>query len=184
MEEKFEVLIDPKKVNQQAAIYMIAIALISVALYYSIWGFKWDLSIMAFLKFYLFNLIGVVIHELIHGIAFIVIGKAKLSDVKFGVIWKQLIPYAHCKVPLSIRAYKIALLLPVIITGFIPLIVGLSINSLLTVLVSACLIVGGIGDWIMYLKLRLFTNNAVVIDHPSEIGCIVEISNTDTSLAK
>ena len=184
MEEKFEVLIDPKKMNQQATIFIIAIALISVALYYSIWGFTWDLSVMAFLKFSLFNFIGIIIHELIHAIAFIVIGKAKISDIKFGFIWKHLTPYAHCKVQLSMRAYKISILLPVIITGFIPLIIGFSMNNLLTVLVSAFLIAGGIGDWIVYRKLRPFTNNAVVIDHPSEIGCIVETKGKDAVLAK
>ena len=181
MEEKFEVLFDAKKLNQQATIYLIAIAVISVALHYSIWGFTWNLSIMAFLKFSIFNFIGIILHELIHAIAFIVIGKAKISNVKFGIIWKTLTPYAHCKIPLSMRAYKVSLLLPVIITGFIPLFIGLYMNSLLTTLVSVFLIAGGIGDWFVFQKLRPFTNNAVVIDHPSEIGCIVETNGVETS---
>ena len=184
MEEKIEVLIDVEKLKQQATIYLIAIAVVSVALYYSIWGFTWNLSTIAFLKFSLLNFIGLILHEMIHGIAFIIIGKAKISDVKFGVIWKNLTPYAHCKVPLSMRAYKISILLPVIITGFIPLIIGLCINSLLIVLVSVFLIAGGLGDWFMYRKLRPFANNTVVIDHPSEIGCIVETKGTEASLVK
>lgn len=184
MTEKFEVLLDPKRMNQQAMIYSVVIVLVSVALYYSIWGFTWNLSLIVFLKFSLYNFIGIIIHELIHAIAFICIGKAKRSDVKFGFIFKSMTPFAHCKVPLSMRAYKISILLPVILTGIIPLIIGLFINSLLTVFVAAVLIAGGIGDWMMYRKLRPFTNNAIVSDHPSEIGCIVETNGTIADLAK
>ena len=184
MGEKVEVLIDPKKMNQQATIYTIAIGLISIALYYSIWGFTWNLSVTAFLKFYVFGFIGILIHELIHAIGFIVIGKVKLSDIKFGFILKNMTPYAHCKIPLSMRAYKISILLPVLITGFLPLSIGLATNNLLTVVVSAFLIAGGIGDWIIYRKLRPFSKHAVVSDHPTEIGCIVEIKSMDVFLTK
>lgn len=175
MSEKFDVLLDAKKLNQQSLLPTIVFFIISIALYYSIWGFVWDISLSGFLKLYLFSFIGIVVHEFVHGIAFIGIGKAKLSDVKFGVLWKSMTPYAHCKIPLSIRAYKVSLLLPAIVTGIIPLIIGLSMESLLTVIVAAFLTTAGIGDWMMYRKLQPFPSNATVIDHPSEIGCIVEV---------
>ena len=175
MKEQVDVLFDAEQLNKQASYWAVLIVLASIGLYYAIWGFKFDITFIALLKFYFFNLLGLVIHEMIHGLGFILIGKAKLNEVKFGVIWKAVTPYAHCKVPLGINAYRISLLLPVIITGIIPLILGLAMESLLTVVVAAFLTTGGIGDWLIFRRLQPFPSHAFVSDHPSEIGCIVEV---------
>lgn len=175
MTEKIDVLIDVKQVNNQMIVPTIATFVLSIGLYYLIWGFVWDITLIGFVKVYGICFIGIILHELIHGIAFIIFGKAKLLEVKFGVLWKSFTPYAHCKIPLKLKAYRIALLAPVIITGFIPLIIALFIDSLALVIVAAFLITAGAGDWIMYKLLKPFPANAKIIDHPSEVGCIVEM---------
>ncbi|MBM7097701.1 DUF3267 domain-containing protein [Bacillus sp. H-16] len=62
----------------------------------------------------------IVVHEFLHAAGYVYIGKASWRDVKFGIIWKQFMPYAHCRVPLRINHYRMAVFLPVIL-GVVPL---------------------------------------------------------------
>jgi len=57
-------------------------------------------------------IIGVVLHELIHGIVFASFAKQGFKSIKFGIIWKMLTPYAHCKEPLRVRPYMLGVVMP------------------------------------------------------------------------
>ncbi|WP_010170165.1 DUF3267 domain-containing protein [Bacillus coahuilensis] len=159
--------------NNQAMIYSLVLVAIVFILYILIWGSTFSFGWGLLLKFYIGYMIGIILHELIHAIGFIVFGKAKLSEVKFGFMLKHLTPYAHCKVPITVKSYKIALLLPVIVTGIIPLIWSLAIGNVLLISISVFLIAGGIGDWIVFRKIYKFPNEALLEDHPDAIGCII-----------
>lgn len=173
MKNGIEEIVDPNEMNQKALIYTVIIGLVALFAYFSLWGFRLDFEFVSLWRFYISILIGVIFHEALHAIGFIIFGKAKLKDIKFGVIWKHITPYAHCKVPLKVNAYRIALLLPVILTGIIPLIIALSIGNGLLFSVSVFLIAGGLGDWIIFRKLEKYPHTSLIADHPSEIGCIV-----------
>jgi hypothetical protein len=142
-------------------------------IYFLIWGFHFDFGFNFLWKFYLGYLVGIIIHEILHALGFMIFGKVKRSEIKFGVMWKHLTPYAHCKVPMKVMSYRIALLLPVIFTGIIPLIIAIAIGDGLWVAISVFLVAGGIGDWIIFRKIKQFSGNSIIEDHPSAIGCIV-----------
>jgi hypothetical protein len=118
------------------------------------------------------------VHEGIHAIGLFVFARVSWSDVKFGIMWRALMPYCHCTVPVPIVAYRRMALLPLQITGagsLIALIVfptdGLGV--LAGIAVAAC-----VGDVWIVAKLRPFADDLLVQDSPSEIGCDVFSSST------
>jgi hypothetical protein len=104
-------------------------------IYFSIWNFNSSTALS--INFTLWNiLIGLLIlfvlsilHELLHAIGFLIFGKVNWSDIAFGVKWKSLTPYGYCKIPVKAIVYIIALILPTIILGVIPLTISLLIKA-------------------------------------------------------
>ena len=120
------------------------------------------------------------VHEALHALGLSVFARVSWSDVRFGVMWRALMPYCHCTVPISVSAYRRMALLPLWITG------ASSLTALLTfptdglgflagVAVAAC-----VGDVWIVAKLGRFADNLLVQDSPSEIGCDVLSSITET----
>src|SRR4030042_3176844 len=75
---------------------------------------------LSFLWILIILLGGIVLHELIHGLAFLLFCKNGIKSIEFGIMWKYLSPYSHCKEPLRVSPYIIGALLPAIVLGFIP----------------------------------------------------------------
>ena len=115
-------------------------------------------------------IVGVIAHESIHAIGGIVFGKCKKTDIKFGVKLKEGVFYCHIDKELTVKAYRIMLILPVIITGIIPYIFSVMFGSVMLVAVFSILIAGGAGDTIMFLDLLKKDKNSLVIDHPDFVA--------------
>jgi len=113
------------------------------------------------------------LHEALHALGLLRYAKVSRADIRFGVMWRALMPYCHCTVPISVCAYRRMALLPLWVTGTAT--VGLLVlfpadwlGCLAGVALAAC-----IGDVWLVLKLRRFTGDLFVKDCPSEIGCDV-----------
>ena len=113
------------------------------------------------------------LHEALHAVGLLVFANVPRCHIRFGVMWRALMPYCHCTVPISVGAYRCMALLPLWVTG------ALSIASLLVfpadclgafagIAVAAC-----VGDVWMVCRLRAFDDTLLVHDSPSEIGCDV-----------
>jgi hypothetical protein len=111
------------------------------------------------------------LHELLHAYAAVRWGKAARKDIKFSIIWWALLPFMHCRVPISVRAYRIVTLLPLYVLGTISIIVLLAFPNIMTAIAAAVIISGSTGDILIFLKLRPFESSSLVKDHHSEIGC-------------
>ena len=126
------------------------------------------------LVFYIALLPVLVFHEVLHAWAAIKYGKLSYADIKFGMNWKGLMPYCHISKPLTEKQYRIAGLMPLLVTG--PASIGLvclyphmGSAMLASVAISICT-----GDLLMIFKLRPYRdNNLLVYDHPSEPGFII-----------
>jgi Putative zincin peptidase len=121
------------------------------------------------------------VHEALHAAGLRIFAGVPLRHIKFGVMWRAMMPYCHCTVPISVHAYRRMALLPLWITG------SLSVGSLLAFpadwlgvftgfAVAAC-----VGDVWMVIKLRSFADTLLVRDSPSEIGCDVLSTTTETA---
>ena len=83
---------------------LVPIVLVFGLPYYLLWiddidsfGKLWldSISIFGFLKIFLVTLLGIIIHELIHGITWSIYADNGFKSIKFGVLWKMMTPYCH-----------------------------------------------------------------------------------------
>ena len=112
----------------------------------------------------------IVIHELIHGFFFGIYVNGGFKTVRFGVYWKAMTPYCSCNEPIKVQQYRIVALMPTVILGFIPLIVGFIIGEINTIAISTFMVISGGGDFLMIWMLRKFKKDTMVIDHPAKMG--------------
>lgn len=110
--------------------------------------------------------VGVIAHEGLHALGAMIFGKCKKENISFGFIPRQLMFYCHAEAPMKASAYKTMLLLPVIITGFIPFVLSVCLGNIFLVVAFAMLISGGAGDLIMAASLRKIPASALLLDHP------------------
>ncbi len=118
-------------------------------------------------------LIGCFVHEFLHVAGFWIFGRIKLSDIKIGIMWKSLTPYAHCKKVVSARSYRIALLLPFFIMGIVPFVVSLILGiAWLNVYAILFAALAG-GDLLVFIVIRKVKGQTLLEDHPTQCGCVV-----------
>lgn len=114
------------------------------------------------------------IHELIHGLFFAKYTKGGFKNIRFGIHWKALTPYCHCEEAIQVRHYRIAILMPTVLLGFAPLVIGFLFKEINVVGISALMIIGGIGDFIALWILKDFKKETIVLDHPSKMGFLYD----------
>lgn len=124
-------------------------------------------------------IVGVVLHELIHGIAWKLSANIPFSQVKFGFQLKTVTPYAHCKIPIPKRAYVIGTLMPAIVLGFIPFLVSLTNGNGWLLIIGVIFTFAAIGDFLIVYLIRTVSWNALVEDHPTNAGCFVHEETPD-----
>ena len=118
-------------------------------------------------------ILGIIAHELIHGIMWAKFAKNGFKSIKFGIMWKMITPYCHCKEPLKVSHYLIGSIMPAIILGFIPAILAIIIGNLGLLIFGIIFIVAACGDFLVIYSLRKESKETLVEDHPSEVGFYV-----------
>lgn len=163
--------------------YPIPFAAISAFMFYLIWGESKFISPFVYLQKFYGNFsipillailfIGIILHEFINGFTWAQFASNGLKSMKYGVIWKFLTPYCHCKEPLLAKHYIIGGLMPAIILGFIPSIISIILGSYGLLLFGIFFIFAGGGDFMMVLMLLKEPANNLVQDHPTKVGCYI-----------
>lgn len=121
-------------------------------------------------------LVLIVVHELLHGIAFSHFASDGWKSVSFGFNVKYCCPYCNCLQPLKKKPMIICALLPTIVLGFGFGIAAVISGSSLLLVISCLNIAGGGGDLFIVLKVLLYKTkceDVLFIDHPYEIGTAV-----------
>ena len=116
---------------------------------------------------------GVIIHELIHGLVWSIYAERGFRSIKFGVIWKMLTPYCHCKEPLLVKHYIIGAIMPAIILGFLPALYAMIVGDFGWLIFGIFFTMAAAGDFLIIDLLRKENRNDLVQDHPSEAGCYI-----------
>lgn len=135
-----------------------------------------DSLFLSELLFIVSLVIGIVVHELIHGAVWGLFAENHFKAIEFGVIWKMLTPYCTCMDPLSKWKYIIGTAMPTIVLGIIPGIIAVSISSVPLCIFAAVMIFGGGGDLLIISKLLRYKTDkkdVVFCDHPYEVGLVV-----------
>jgi len=130
-----------------------------------------------YFHFYLFG--GIIVHELLHGLTWGYFAKNGLKSIKFGIKWKFLTPYCHCKEPLKVKHYKIGGAMPLIVMGIIPSVIGLIIGhgGILSFGIFFTWAAGG--DIIALYMLSKLDGDMYVSDHPEKMGFVRELTKNE-----
>ena len=115
-----------------------------------------------------------VVHELIHGVTWSRFTKS-FKDIEFGVIWKYLTPYCTCSEPLGKWQYITGALMPGLLLGIVPCIIGCIATDILFLAAGVLMTIAAGGD-ILIAKMILgnkASKKALYLDHPTEVGLVV-----------
>ena len=118
-------------------------------------------------------LLGVVVHELIHGHAWVLFGRKPFSAIKFGFQWKTLTPYAHLKEPVEVNAYRMGGFMPGFILGILTYIFSLAFGNGNLFWFGLIHTAAAGGDWLILWLIRNIRAGSQVEDHPTNAGCYV-----------
>ena len=135
--------------------------------------FKNLINSIGLLGFFLITIFGVIIHELIHGVTWARYTDNGFKSIRFGVLWKMLTPYCHCKEPLRVKHYVMGAIAPAIILGFIPSVVAIIIGNFGLLIFGLTFTLAAVGDFLIINLLRKENKDDFVEDHPSEAGCYI-----------
>lgn len=146
--------------------------------YSMVWGWektKVDFSLIFdnYLAFFLMIILGVVAHELLHGLTWMMAGNKAWSKIKFGFNWAGMAPYAHCREPLEINAYRWGAAMPGIVLGMVPFFIGLISGNGWFTTFGFFFTITASGDILILWLIRDITPGTYVQDHPELAGCQV-----------
>ena len=166
------------KVNLVAFIMIIPITAIILLPFILVWDYEtFKIGKNVFMDYFFFYLTGgIIIHELLHGLTWGYFASQGYKSIKFGMKWKYLTPYCHCKEPLKVKHYKIGGAMPLIVMGIIPSLIGLMVGNggILSFGIFFTWAAGG--DIIALHMLRKLDKDVYVSDHPEKMGFIREIN--------
>ncbi len=184
--KKRELTIDAVKANIYALAFALPFMLVMIAVYVWVWhsyytfdGIMYALKnsrqllLLSPLVFLTVFLGGVLVHEFIHGITWAVFCKRGFASIRFGIIWKAVTPYCHCKEPLKAWQYLVGGLMPAILMGFVPAIWGIVAHNIWLFAFGVFFTMAAGGDFLVAWMLRNESADTLVQDHPKLIGCIV-----------
>jgi hypothetical protein len=118
-------------------------------------------------------LLGIAIHEFIHGISWMIFGGKPFSAVKFGVQWKTFTPYAHLTEPVEVNAYRLGAFMPGFILGILVYLLSLAQGDGNLLWFSLVHTAAAGGDWLILWLIRDVKSGVQVEDHPTNAGCYV-----------
>jgi len=122
--------------------------------------------------FVLSLVVGSLVHELIHAVFFLPFLPSKFNGLKFGYDKEKLMLYVHLKEPISVTGYRIGTIMPAVILGVLPTVLGLLYGYLSVLLFGIFLTVAAIGDFLLLAKTMHLHSGFMIKDQPDDIAVI------------
>lgn len=153
-------------------------ALLAVVLapYWLIWheiAFLEAFTVFTLAELLILFVVTIILHEAIHGLTWVFVGDLELSAIKYGVLWKALAPYAHPRVALPARVYRLGVAMPGLVLGLLPSLIGMALGHSVLAGWGALLLSFAGGDLLVLLAIATLPASALVLDHPTRFGCVV-----------
>jgi len=151
---------------------MIPVAALFLIPHILLWGISLNFALppLGFVLLIIIIMVSTVAHEALHGVGML-LGGVKLPDIKFGVLWHAMTPYAHCKVPVQASHYRWIVALPGLVLGVIPGLLGLVTGKFGLTAYGAFMTMAAMGDALILWVIRDVPGHQRVLDHPSKVGC-------------
>ena len=174
---RVDLTVSIRKANAFAVGLLIPLLIIGIAvLYLKHGGTGTDYDPLDILWFFVAYLVLIPVHELIHGASWAIFAEHHFKDIEFGFMKQYLTPYCTCSVPLEKGPYIFGALMPLIILGIIPMIIGIATGSLLILSIGILMTDAAAGDILIVWKLLRYkseASNTVFMDHPTQAGGVV-----------
>lgn len=116
---------------------------------------------------------GAAVHELLHGLTWAAFCKNGIRSISYGVYWKALTPYCHCKEVLPLRPYILGGIMPGLVMGLLPGMFGMIWGNPWVFFFGLFFTLAAAGDMLVLWMLRHCKASDLVQDHPDKIGCYV-----------
>lgn len=173
MENKRDLSISMTRANVIVMFIMVPVVILQFGGFILLHGLKkleptWNSIILVILV-----LLGVILHELIHGISWVIFGRKPFSSIKFGFQWKTFTPYAHLKEPVEVNAYRLGAFMPGFILGILTYTLSLILGDGNLFWFSLFHMSAAGGDWLILWLIRNVKAGTQVEDHPTKAGCYI-----------
>lgn len=175
---KKDLSIPTTKATLLSFVFGLPLACLLMGLYLWRWGSIINLNstrpisfLVFFISFLATLILGIVIHELIHGLTWAIAGHKPLSAIKFGFQWQSLTPYAHCPEPLEVNAYRLGGSMPLIVLGILPALIGIGTGNGWSMFFGFIFTLAASGDLLVLWLIRGVKPGQFVQDHPTRVGC-------------
>ena len=173
MEHKRDLSISMARANAIVIVITIPVVLLQFSIFIPLHGMEnleptWNSVLLIVVV-----LLGVVFHELIHGMSWVIFGRKPFSALKFGFQWKTFTPYAHLEEPVDISAYRMGAFMPGFLLGIIPYLLSLVLADGNLFWFSLVHTSAAGGDWLILWLIRHVQADRQVEDHPTQAGCYV-----------
>ncbi len=170
-----DLIVDIGKANIFAFVLMIPLFIIGYWLYYVV-NHGIEFSRFNVLGFIAGFIVLIVLHELIHGVCWSFFTPNHFKDIEFGIMKPSYNPYCTCLVPLKKEHHIFGTVMPLILLGIIPMIVGIVIGNPTLLFMGIIMADSAAGDILIIKTILGYKSNAketVYMDHPTEAGGVV-----------
>lgn len=170
-----DLTIDMAAANWFAVLLLIPLSVIGYGLFFAV-NHNLGFSRYNFISFLILLAVGIVVHELIHGVTWSMFTPHGFKDIEFGFIWTTVTPYCTCTVPLRKERYLLGTVMPLIILGIIPMMVGIVIDDPNILLFGIAMADSAAGDILVIQRIlghKTRARETVFMDHPTDAGCVV-----------
>lgn len=172
-ENKHDLSIPMSRANVIVMFISIPVLIIQFAIFILLHSVDELKTTWSFALLVLVVIMGVALHELIHGLTWVIFARKPFSAIKFGFQWKSLTPYAHLKEPVEVNAYRIGAFMPGLILGILVYVISLALGDGNLFWFSLIHTSASGGDWLILWLIRLVKSGTLVEDHPTNAGCYV-----------
>ncbi len=183
---KHEIVINVEEIGRKALRITLPLIFLYTVMFFLLWPEKFTLTSFgdAFPENPLITigliLGGIFMHELLHGVTWALFCNKGFRSICFGIWLKMLTPYTHCKEPLKKYHYFAGGLMPGLLLGIIPAVMGIIQGNMGYLLFGTLFSFAAGGDFAMMWKLSTIKKSSLLLDHPEKLGCyLYEKQQTD-----
>ncbi|MBN1427724.1 MAG: DUF3267 domain-containing protein [Anaerolineae bacterium] len=178
---RYSLTISMEKANANALLIAPIVAAILIVPHVLLWGVDGLLgwltgSLLPTILIVPVLIASIYLHEILHGLGFILFGQMRIGDISLGFNRKTLSPYIHCTEPVAASAYKVSLVMPGLLLGVMPAVIGIVVGIGWLTLYGMLMSVAALGDAQIAWLMRSLPGRTRVVDHPEEVGCEVLVA--------
>lgn len=120
-------------------------------------------------------ILGVILRELLRGLAYAMASRHGFSDLCFHMTWRRLLFKCDLVMPISQKGYAWGNLCPWLLLGLVPILLGVFYKNHLFLAYGIFMLIACLSDLLVFFKVMRFKSSAArvdVIDHPVRSGYV------------